>query len=104
VADAGHEAIACHRQGAGSAAEVLALSLEQTRNRTLRDGAVGLGELTAVLSTLRDPSFSFVDALSVAAWGRPSRCALTPRPVRTWTRPNLVSSCGTPPTGRWFPP
>ena len=40
LADAGHEAIACRRQGAGSAAEMLARSLEGTRNRTLRDGAV----------------------------------------------------------------
>ena len=72
LADAGHEAIACHRQGAGSAAEVLARSLERTRNWTLGDGAVGPGEFAAVLSALRDPSFSFVDALSVAVWGRPS--------------------------------
>ena len=75
LADAGHEAIACHRQGAGPAAEVLARSLERTRDRTLRYGAVGPGEFAAVLSALRDPSFSFVDALSVAAWGRPSRGA-----------------------------
>ena len=27
-------------------------------------------EFAAVLSALRDPSFTFVDALSVAAWGR----------------------------------
>ena len=26
--------------------------------------------MQAVLATLRDPSFTFVDALSVAAWGR----------------------------------
>ena len=75
LAGAGHEAIACHRQGAGPAAEVLARSLERTRNRTVRDGAVGSGEFAAVLSALRDPSFSFVDALSVAAWGRPTRRA-----------------------------
>jgi SAM-dependent methyltransferase len=72
LADAGHEAIACHRQGAGSAAEVLARSLERTRNWTLGDGAVGPGEFAAALAALRDPSFSFVDALSVAVWGRPS--------------------------------
>ncbi len=75
LADAGHEAIACHRQGGGSAAEVLARSLERTRDRTLRHGAVGPGEFAAVLSALRDPSFDFVDALSVAAWGQPSRHA-----------------------------
>jgi hypothetical protein len=72
LADVRHEAIACRRQGAGSAAEVLACSLERTRDRALRHGAVDHGEFAAVLSALRDPSFSFVDALSVAAWGRPS--------------------------------
>jgi hypothetical protein len=51
---------------------VLARSLEQTRNQTLRADAVHPGELASVLSALRDPSFSFVDALSVAAWGRRS--------------------------------
>ena len=75
LADAGHEAIACHRQGAGSAAEVLARSLERTRNRTLRDGLVSPGEFTVVISALRNPSFSFVDALSVAARARLSRPA-----------------------------
>ena len=53
-----------------ASAEVLARSLERTRNRALRDGAVGPGEFAAVRSALRDPSFSFVDALSVAASGR----------------------------------
>ena len=48
------------------AAEVLA----RTRDQTLRHGAVDAGEFQAVLTTLRDPSFTFVDALSVAAWGR----------------------------------
>jgi SAM-dependent methyltransferase len=75
LADAGRDAIACHRQGAGSAAEVLARSLGRTRNKILRDGAVAPEEFAVVLSALRDPSFSFVDALSVAAWGRPSRRA-----------------------------
>jgi hypothetical protein len=48
----------------------LARSLERTRNRALRDGAVGPGEFAAGRSALWDPSFSFVDALSVAASGR----------------------------------
>lgn len=67
---AGHEAIACHRQGRSAAAEVLARSLHRTRDRALRAGAVGGGEFQAALAALHDPSFSFVDALSVAAWGR----------------------------------
>jgi len=77
LTDTGHEAVACHRRGGGSAAEVLARSLERTRGRTLRHGAVDPGEFVAVLSALRDPSFSFVDALSVAVWGRPP-CAARP--------------------------
>jgi hypothetical protein len=52
-----------------------ALLLERTRNRALRHGAVDPGEFAAVLSALQDPSFSFVDALSVAAWGRLGRRA-----------------------------
>jgi SAM-dependent methyltransferase len=85
LADAGHEAIACHRQGAGSAAEMLARSLERTCNRTLRDGAVSPGEFAAVLSALWDPSFSFVDALSVAAWGQPSSAVNPPQPIHPAT-------------------
>jgi Methyltransferase domain len=69
---AGHEATACHRRGRSAAAEVLARSLKRTRDRALRAGAVGGGEFQAVLAALHDPSFSFVDALSVAAWGRVS--------------------------------
>jgi SAM-dependent methyltransferase len=70
LAEAGHEAVACHRQGDSPAAEVLARSLERTRDQALRHGAVDADEFQAVLATLRDPSFTFVDALSVAAWGR----------------------------------
>jgi hypothetical protein len=69
LADAGHEAIACHRRGADSAAEVLARSLERTSDQALRHAAVGHGEFAAVLSAPRDPSFGFIDALSIAAWG-----------------------------------
>jgi SAM-dependent methyltransferase len=70
LVDAGREAVACHRQGRGAAAEVLARSLERARDWALRCGAVDAGEFQAVLAALRDPSFCFVDALSVAAWGR----------------------------------
>jgi hypothetical protein len=34
------------------------------------DGVVGAGEFETVLAALRDPSFTFVDALYVAAWGQ----------------------------------
>ena len=81
LAEAGHEAVACHRRGRSPAAEVLARSLERTRDQTLRHGVVDAGEFQAVLATLRDPSFTFVDALSVAAWGkvRLRRCQPGPR-------------------------
>jgi hypothetical protein len=49
---------------------VLARSLERTGCQALRDGVVGAGEFETVLAALRDPSFTFVDALNVAAWGR----------------------------------
>ena len=71
LADVGCEGIACHRQGASAPAEMLARSLERTRPRALRDGVVGAGAFETVIAALRDPSFTFVDALSVAAWGRP---------------------------------
>ena len=81
LAEPGHEAVACHRRGRSPAAEVLARSLERTRDQTLRHGVVDAGEFQAVLATLRDPSFTFVDALSVAAWGkvRLRRCQPGPR-------------------------
>jgi SAM-dependent methyltransferase len=106
LGDAGHEAIACHRQGGGSAAEVLARSLERNRDQTLLIGAVDPGEFAAALSALRDPSFSFVDALSVAVWGRPPAAqvdlAALPGPP-----PGLdlgSSRRRTRPAGRWFLP
>ena len=49
---------------------MLARSLERTRCRTLRNGVVGAGEFETVLAALRDPSFTFVDALNVAVWDR----------------------------------
>ena len=67
--------IACHRQGSGSAAEVLARSLDQTPNRTLLAMAPSAPASSPPCSALRDPSFSFVNALSVAAWGRTLRLA-----------------------------
>jgi len=58
------------RGSALAAAHNLQVSGHCAPNRALRDGAVGPGEFAAVRSALRDPSFSFVDALSVAASGR----------------------------------
>jgi SAM-dependent methyltransferase len=72
LADAGCEAIACHRWGGSVAAEVLRRSMERTREAALRCGVVDAAEFEAVIAATRDPSFGFVDALSVAAWGRVS--------------------------------
>jgi hypothetical protein len=40
------------------------------RGRALRHGAVDASEFEAVLAALRDPSFAFMDALSVAVWSQ----------------------------------
>ena len=72
LADTGCEAIACHRWGGSAAAEVLRRSMERTRKAALRCGVVDAAEFEAVIAATRDPSFGFVDALSVAAWGRVS--------------------------------
>ena len=74
LADARHEALACRRHGTDSAAEVLARSLERISDQALRHAVVSPGEFAAVLSALRDSSFGFIDALSVAAWGRAGGC------------------------------
>ena len=41
---------------------MLTCSLEPNRDQTLHHGAVDPGEFVGVLSALRDPSFSFIDA------------------------------------------
>jgi hypothetical protein len=70
LADTDHEAVACLRHGNSAAAKLLHRSLERARDGALRNGVVAAEEFKAVLAATRDPSFSFVDALSVAAWGR----------------------------------
>ena len=71
LADSRSEAIACHRQGGSGEAEFLRRSLERMRTPILGcDIAAAEAEFEAVLAAMADPSFSFVDALSVAAWGR----------------------------------
>jgi SAM-dependent methyltransferase len=81
-AEAGSEAVACHRQGGGPAADLLRRSLQRISQDALRRGVVDAGELAAVLAALRDPSFGFVDALSVAAWGRGPGSAPNPPSAR----------------------
>jgi SAM-dependent methyltransferase len=71
LSETGSEAIACHRRGGGGEAELLRRSLEQGAAIVRGRGVVvGDRELEAVFAAVADPSFSFVDALSVAAWGR----------------------------------
>jgi SAM-dependent methyltransferase len=70
LAEAGSEAIACYRQGGSGEAELLRRSLERMNPMVLSNGVVGQKELEAVSAATADPSFSFLDALSVAAWGR----------------------------------
>jgi SAM-dependent methyltransferase len=70
LAETGSEAIACHRQGGSGEAELLRRSLERMSPMALSHGAAAQEELDAVSAATADPSFSFLDALSVAAWGR----------------------------------
>jgi SAM-dependent methyltransferase len=74
LADAGSEAIACHRQGGSGEAELLRRSLERMKPMTLSNGVAGQEEFGAVARATADPTFSFLDALSVAAWGRVPAC------------------------------
>lgn len=70
LADSRSEAIACHRQGGSGEAEFLRRSLERMRTPILDCGVAAEEEFEAVLAATADTSFSFVDALSVAAWAR----------------------------------
>ena len=72
LAEAGSEAIACHRRGGSGEAELLRRSLERMHPMVLSNGTVGQKQLDAVSAATTDASFSFLDALSVAAWGRVS--------------------------------
>ena len=72
LAEAGSEAIACHRRGGSGEAELLRRSLERMHPMVLSNGTVGQKQLEAVSAATTDASFSFLDALSVAAWGRVS--------------------------------
>src|SRR5271165_240376 len=67
LAEAGSEAIACYRRGGSGEAELLRRSLERMNPMILGNGVVGHKELEAVSAATADPSFSFLDALSVAA-------------------------------------
>src|SRR5215469_13760544 len=70
LAETGSEAIACHRRGSSGEAELLRRSVERISPLALKHGVAGQEELDAVSAAAADPSFSFMDALNVAAWGR----------------------------------
>jgi len=70
LAETGSETIAFHRQGGSGEAELLRRSLERLHPMVLTNAVADQEELDAVSAATADPSFSFIDALSVAAWGR----------------------------------
>ena len=70
LAQPGSEAIACHRQGGSGEAELLRRSVERINPAALANGVISQQELETVSAATADPTFSFLDALSVAAWGR----------------------------------
>jgi SAM-dependent methyltransferase len=78
LAEAGSEAIACHQRGGSGEAELLRRSLERMNPMILSNSVAGQQELKAVCAATADPSFRFLDALSIAAWGR-APCSDTAR-------------------------
>ena len=85
LAETGSEAIACHRHGGSGEAELLRRSLERMNSLALSHGVARQEELDAVAAATADPSFSFIDALSVAAWGR-APCSGAARQTRERSR------------------
>jgi len=73
LAETGSEAIACHRRGGSGEAELLRRSLERMGPMALSSGVAGQKEFDEVAAATADPSFSFLDALSIAVWGRVPR-------------------------------
>lgn len=70
LAEREDEALEFSRSGGSPEAQFLARSIEQTRPEIARAGHATAAELYDVLAALADPSFSFVDSLNVASWGR----------------------------------
>lgn len=68
----GDEAPAFERVGGGVEARLFIHSFGLSRDSMLAAGTCSEAELTAVLAAFADPTFAFVDSLSVAAWGRRS--------------------------------
>jgi SAM-dependent methyltransferase len=70
LTDVGLEATAALRHGGSPEADLLRRSLHQSRAAVGDTGSVTAGTFEAAIAATRDPSFAFLDALSVAAWGR----------------------------------
>jgi SAM-dependent methyltransferase len=68
----GHEGIVRIHQGASPSAEFFHRTFGACRERLEGAAVFGDADLDAVLAALRDPSFSFVDSISYAAWGQRS--------------------------------
>lgn len=68
--DVGLEATAALRHGGGPEAALLRRSLYRSRAAVRNIDSVPFGTFGAAIAATRDPSFAFLDALSVAAWGR----------------------------------
>jgi SAM-dependent methyltransferase len=69
LVECGAEALSFLRQGGSAESRFIAQSSGPARARLLQRG-VTAAEFDAVLAAMDDPSFSFVDSLNVAAWGR----------------------------------
>jgi SAM-dependent methyltransferase len=68
----GHEGTVRIHQGASPSAEFLRHSLHAWQEQLESAVVISNVDLNGMLSALRDPSFSFVDSISYAAWGRRS--------------------------------
>lgn len=70
LVEQGFEALEFERVGGGPEAELFAMGFEAVREGRLHGEGLAGVDLEPLIAALRDPSFSFVDSLNVAAWGR----------------------------------
>jgi hypothetical protein len=68
--DTGSEGLVFARSGGSGAAEFFAQSIVRIRDELVERGIVTAADVDRMLAALRDPTFSFLDAVSFAAWGR----------------------------------
>jgi SAM-dependent methyltransferase len=74
VTDRGHEGIVRVHRGGTPAAEFFLRSIDSIRARPVVGLDLPEADLDYLSAALVDPSFSFVDAVSYAAWGRKVDC------------------------------